>query len=139
MHDTVSAQSLPVVSREQVRRDLNGGLSNPPSTARELAQAAPERRAGRGRPIELQPPHLWLGPPGGGTRLPRPGSLPGDPSFGPLCPGEPDRQRARPTLAAGGLRAVTDPVLPAMYLAAGRARASCLAAPSLSQPHHRLR
>src|SRR5260370_37501569 len=61
MHDTVSAQSLPVVPREQVRAHLNGALSNLPSTARELAQAAPERRAGRGRPIELQPPHLWLG------------------------------------------------------------------------------
>src|SRR5260370_31016434 len=126
MHDTVSAQSLPVVSREQVRAHLNGALSNLPSTARGLAQAAPERRAGRGRPIELQPPHLWLGPPGEGTRLPRPGSLPGYPSFWPLCPAEPDRQRARPTLAAGGLRAVTDPALPARYLAAGRPGASCL-------------
>src|SRR5258708_13686930 len=112
MHDTVSAQSLPVVSREQVRAHLNGALSNLPSTARELAQAAPERRAGRGRPIELQPPHLWLGPPGGGTRLPRPASLPADPSFGPLCPGEPAPPRARPTLATRAPRPLTHPACP---------------------------
>ena len=61
MHDTVSAQSLLVVSREQVRTHLNDALGKLPSTAGELAQAAPERRAGRGRPIELQPSHLWLG------------------------------------------------------------------------------
>jgi hypothetical protein len=61
MHETVSAHSLPVVSREQVRAHLHDALGNLPSTAKELAQAAPERRAGRGRPLELQPTHLWPG------------------------------------------------------------------------------
>jgi Transposase DDE domain len=61
MHDTVSAHLLPVVSREQVCAQLTEALTVFPSSAGELAQAAPERRAGRGRPIELQPTHLWLG------------------------------------------------------------------------------
>ena len=61
MHDTVSAHSLPVVSREQVCAQLTEALAVLPSSAGELAQAAPERRAGRGRPLELQPTHLWLG------------------------------------------------------------------------------
>ena len=61
MHDSVSAHSLPVVSREHVRAQLNDALAVLPSTAGELAQAAPECRAGRGRPSALQPTHLWLG------------------------------------------------------------------------------
>ena len=61
MHDSVSAQSFPLVSREHVRAQLTEALAVLPSTAGELAQAAPERKAGRGRPIALQPTHLWLG------------------------------------------------------------------------------
>jgi hypothetical protein len=61
MHDSVSVHALPVLSREQVCAQLTEALAVLPSSAGELAQAVPERRAGRGRPIEVQPTQLWLG------------------------------------------------------------------------------
>jgi len=61
MHDTVSTQLLPAVSCEQVRTHLTTALTVPSVTALQTSELPTHQRTGRGRPLHLQPGHLWLG------------------------------------------------------------------------------
>jgi len=61
MHDNVSTHPLPTISCQQVGAQLTTALTLLPVTTEQTPELLPKPRPGRGRPLHLQPGHLWLG------------------------------------------------------------------------------